>query len=663
MNDRDVFGAFGALVPGVQPTRDSLGGRLAFNVKGQRLSDNVAMIDGTLVSETNSLLQFLINPESVQEFEVKTGLYGAEYGVKPGGQFSLVTKSGTNDLHGTLFWFHRNDNLDARNFFDPGPRPEFKRNQFGALAGGPLYLPGLFQGKDKAWWFVSYNGERIRRFLSITGNVPTAEERAGRFLQTILDPLTGEDFPNNTIPAERHNPVALKLLGFYPDPNTDPSRGFNHTSSSSRKEDRNQLLARMDFKTSEDSRWSGRFIYDEWLAERASPIGTFSREDPFTNWLQNITNTRTIQDNIVNEFGFHFYRRTFAPGTPWIPARSGFGQTLGIRNWPRAGIDFDGVPRTSIVGMHGIGDGEFGPIPEGNWELKDNVSLIRGSHFIKFGYHYRYQYLLFGQNFRSGFFFSNDRYTRNAFANFLLGHATQAREAGEFRTNQGQAGHHFYFQDNWKVSPKLTVNLGLRYELRLPWRDKRGFLTNLKFDCVSQSTSPVPDCFDPGVAIADPVFPATGRFAASQPLFRWSKNGWQPRLGLSFRLTPNTVIRAGGGIYGNELPGGMIYTQANNPRANANRRFFLASRSEPDLSLSNPFDSTALFSLPIGRVQGIQDPMPQWYVPNWGMSVQHRLGQNTLFEVGYQGSRPKISASSKIDPFVGSEEPFWRPKF
>ena len=107
----------------------------------------------------------------------------------------------------------------------------------------------------------------------------------------------------------------------------------------------------------------------------------------------------------------------------------------------------------------------------------------------------------------------------------------------------------------------------------------------------------------------------------------------------------------------------MIYTQANNPRANANRRFFLASRSEPDLSLSNPFDSTALFSLPIGRVQGIQDPMPQWYVPNWGMSVQHRLGQNTLFEVGYQGSRPKISASSKIDPFVGSEEPFWRPKF
>ena len=129
-----------------------------FNVKGQRRSDNLAMIDGSMVSETNGGLQFLINPEAVQEFEVKTGLYGAEYGIKPGGQFSLVTKSGTNDLHGTLFWFHRNDNLDARNFFDPGRRPEFKRNQFGAVAGGPLYLPGLFRGRDRAWWFGSYSG-------------------------------------------------------------------------------------------------------------------------------------------------------------------------------------------------------------------------------------------------------------------------------------------------------------------------------------------------------------------------------------------------------------------------------------------------------------------------------------------------------------------------
>ena len=663
LNDRDVFGAFGALVPGVQPTRENItGAGLSFNVKGQRLSDNLAMIDGSMVSELNGAVSFFINPDSVQEFEVKTGLYGAEYGVKSGGQFSLVTKSGTNDLHGTLFWFHRNDNLDARNFFDPGPRPEFKRNQFGAVAGGPLYLPGLFQGKDKAWWFGSYSGQRIRRFLSLTGNVPTAEERAGRFSQTILDPLTGEDFPNNTIPPERFNPVALKLLAFYPDPNTDPSRGFNHTSTSSREDDTNQYLVKMDFKTSENSRWSGRFMYEERAFQNAGQIEIFGSDAKLTQWLQNITNTRTIKDNIINEFGFHFYRRPYNPGTPWIPARSGFGQSLGIRNWPRAGIDFDGVPQIFMSGMKAIGDGVFGTVPTGNWEIKDNVSLIRGSHFIKLGYHYRYQYILFGQNLRTSFIFRNNRYTHNGFANFLLGYATQAREGGELRTNQGQGGHFFYFQDSWRVSPKLTLNLGLRYELRRPWRDKRGFLTNLEYDCASQTTSPVPDCYDPAVAISDPVFPSTGRYAADQPLFRWSKNGWQPRLGVSYRLMPNTVIRAGGGIYGNDLPGGMAYTLGGpfNPRANAERRFFLSSSSEPNLSLSDPFGPTTPRTLP-PTVQGIKDPLPQWYVPNWGLSVQHRLGQNSLLEVGYQGSRSvhevQVISENDATPGPGDLQP------
>ena len=181
LNQRDVFGTLGSLTPGVQPTRgtDAGGSGVQFNVKGMRQSDNYGMIDGSMVSETNGSLQFFINPDAVQEFEVKTGLYGAEYGIKPGGQFSLITKSGTNDLHGTAYWLLRNDNLDARNFFDPGPRPEFKRNQYGAVAGGPIVFPKLFDGKDKAWWFFAYSGESVRRLLSLTGNVPTDGQEGG----------------------------------------------------------------------------------------------------------------------------------------------------------------------------------------------------------------------------------------------------------------------------------------------------------------------------------------------------------------------------------------------------------------------------------------------------------------------------------------------------
>jgi hypothetical protein len=218
LNNRDVFGILGALTPGVQPTRargtDAFG--VQYNVKGMRQSDNLAMIDGSLVSETNASLQFFVNPDAVQEFEIKTGLYGAEYGIKPGGQFSLVTKSGTNQLRGTAYWLHRNDNLDARNFFDPGKRPEFKRNQYGAVAGGPIVLPRLFDGKDRAWWFFAFNRESIRRFQSLTGTVPTADEKAGRFAGAITDPLTAQPFPDNTIPASRFEPAAVKLAQFWP---------------------------------------------------------------------------------------------------------------------------------------------------------------------------------------------------------------------------------------------------------------------------------------------------------------------------------------------------------------------------------------------------------------------------------------------------------------
>ena len=206
LNARDVIYSLAALTPGMMPARSSLGVTQSagagsnFNVRGNRRVDNVVLLDGGILSFGNGQLTFLISPDAVQEFEVKTGLYGAEYGLRPGGQFTVVTKSGTNALHGTLYEFHRNDNLDARNFFDPGPRPEFKRNQFGAVVGGPIVIPRLFDGRDKAWFFFSYAGERVRRLLSLTGNVPTDNERAGRFATSITDPLTGAAVP------EQHDP-------------------------------------------------------------------------------------------------------------------------------------------------------------------------------------------------------------------------------------------------------------------------------------------------------------------------------------------------------------------------------------------------------------------------------------------------------------------------
>ena len=646
LNQRDVFGVLGGLTPGVQPLRN-VGGvtsGVAFNVRGMRRADNNATLDGSQMSETNGSLQFFANPDAIQEFEVKSGLYGAEYGIKPGGQFSAITKSGSNELHGTIFWFHRNDNLDARNFFDTGPKNEFKRNQFGAVAGGPVMFPGLYDGRDQSWWFFAYSGERIRQFRSLTALVPTVAERGGVFSSTIMDPLTGEPFPNNTIPANRIAPQSKLLGDLWPSPNTDISRGFNYTSASNAPGNRNEYIVRMDIKTSDDSRWMGRFLYNQRPITFVNVVDAFTVINGLDNWAQNVVNTRNFGPTVVNELGLHFYRRPYNPGFP--PGGPDLASQLNFPNWPKRGVDLLGTPTTIVTGYPSIGSrGNRGPVPEGQWELKENVSWTKGNHYLKAGYHYRYHYVFFGLERRSILYSTTpNRYAGNALANFYLGYLNQTREGSEARLNHNFPGHYIYLQDSWKATPKLTLQLGLRYELRQGWEDKRGFSTNLKADCALATANPIPDCYSPALIQQTLVFPETGRFEPGVNIFTWTKNGFQPRLGLSYRLRDKTVLRIGGGIYGNEPPGGMMYGAAalGNPRPNSGQRDFYADAVVPNLRISNPFDESILVGstgaeiLPGG---GYEDIMPQWYVPNFGLSIQQRAGQNNMFEIGYEGSR------------------------
>ena len=646
LNQRDVFGVLGGLTPGVQPLRN-VGGvtsGVAFNVRGMRRADNNATLDGSQMSETNGSLQFFANPDAIQEFEVKSGLYGAEYGIKPGGQFSAVTKSGTNELHGTIFWFHRNDNLDARNFFDTGPKNEFKRNQFGAVAGGPVMFPGLYDGRDQSWWFFAYSGERIRQFRSLTATVPTPAERGGVFSSTIMDPMTGEPFPNNTIPANRIAPQSKLLGDLWPSPNTDIGRGFNYTSASNAPQERNEYIVRMDIKTGDDSRWFGRFLFNQRPITFVNVVDAFTVINGLDNWAQNVVNTRNFGTNVVNELGLHFYRRPYNPGFP--PGGPDLANQLNFPNWPKRGVDLLGTPTTIVTGYPSIGSrGNRGPVPEGQWEVKENVSWTKGNHYLKAGYHYRYHYVFFGLERRSILYFNTpSRYAGNALANFYLGYLTRAREGSEARLNHNFPGHYFYLQDSWKATPRLTLQLGLRYELRQGWEDKRGFSTNLKADCALRTENPIPDCYDPPLLQQTLVFPETGRFEPQVNIFTWTKNGFQPRLGLSYRLTDKTVLRLGGGIYGNEPPGGMMYGAAalGNPRPNSGQRDFDADALTPNLHISNPFDESILVGATGAQILpggGYEDIMPQWYVPNFGLSLQHRAGENNMFEIGYEGSR------------------------
>jgi len=635
LNNRDVIGTLGALTPGVTPERSSkgsgTGSGLSFNVRGMRKSDNLLLVDGTMMSEGNGGVTFIANPDSVQEFEVKTGLYAAEFGIRPGGQFSVITKSGTNDLHGSLYEFLRNDNLDARNFFDPGRPPEFKRNQFGAAVGGPIWIPGVFEGRDRLWFFASYNGMRIRRILSLTGVMPTLEERQGQFREPIIDPSTGGTFPGNRIPSSRIDAVSKKLASFWPDPNT--AGRLNYTSrNSSADQDNDQVVAKVDWKVSDGNRWSGRFIHDNAPFNTINVIDLFRRVDPLSTWAQNLTNSRVVANGTVNDFGFHFFRRPYFPGRGGSTLAKGFGLSLGIPNFPLREIDVDGVPTTMVTGFANLGDrGLAGPVNIGNWEVRDNLAFDRSAHSFKAGYHFRRHYNFYALQRRSSFRFE-PRYTGNAFADFLLGLPTSTALGDEsIRGNFAQNGHYGYVQDNWRATSRLTLNLGLRYEYRAPWTDKRGFLSS--FD-------PLQETFVPA-SILSPLQPfETGRFGAGTPVVRWKNSGgWFPRVGFAYRPDSRSVIRTGYGIYSNEPLVRMLQLLAENPRPNARSITFLSDPNNPTLSLSDPFnESSAVPGGALPNVGGFEDPLPQSLVHSWGMSIQHEVAASTVFEIGYQGS-------------------------
>ena len=256
VNSRDITKLAG-LAAGATPSAANRGN---VQVMGMRFKDNLTYIDGTLFTHGDGETPFKASTDALQEFDVKTGLYSAEYGIRPGGQITAVTRSGTNEVHGNLYWFHRNDNLDARNFFEQR-KAEFKRNQLGATLGGPILIPGLVDGRDQAWFVVSYQFRSIRETRPLTGVVPTDVEKRGEFSSLILDPSTGEAFSENRLPEQRLDPVARKLLPFWPSPNTPGP--LNYTSPDSTANlDNPQFISRLDIKTSDSSRWVGRFIWD-----------------------------------------------------------------------------------------------------------------------------------------------------------------------------------------------------------------------------------------------------------------------------------------------------------------------------------------------------------------------------------------------------------------
>ncbi len=530
----------------------------ALNVAGQRVHYNHFLLDGIENTDPNFNTYLLLpSVDALQEFKVESGIFQAEYG-RAIAQINVSTRSGSNQIHGALFEFVRNAQMDAKNFFDRGnaPIPPFKRNQYGATASGPFIRNRLF-------WMFSWEGLRERKALTRTGTLPNAAQRAGDFSDsstTVVDPFTKQPFPGNKIPASMINPLSAKILNdFYPLPNLPGAPNF--LNNEGRRSDSDQYHGRIDFQESGNSNWFFRYSQtsDPQYLPNLTSIAPGMGNNVVVDAKQPVLgNTRLFGANKVNEFRFAVNRfvsqniQTRANTTNIVAG-------LGIPGVDTSIPLFWGIPFFQINGFSSIG--ECNDCPFVNWNtsfnLTDGFSWTRGKHQVKFGGDYRrFRYNEIGAVVPRGRFTWDGRYSNLPMADFLLGYMSNSEsQIGAPIANYRQNYFALYAQDAWKVTNKLTVNAGLRWEAEPPYLDKHDAIVNIDY-VWDNSHEPIFVRAGTGDLLeGNPKFPVgppfklvrDGRFGR-----RASRTNWKdfaPRLGIAYQLDPKTVIRTGGGIY------------------------------------------------------------------------------------------------------------------
>ena len=481
LNGRD-FTQLATLVPGAisRGTNASLDAP-AMSVNGARNGRTVFMIDGGSVSSQYfDVASITPSIDAIQEFSVQSNSFGAENG-QGMAVIAVALKSGTNQIHGSAFEFLRNQLLDARNFFNASTvRPPVKQNQFGVTVGGPVYLPKMFNGRDRTFFFTDYEGTRIRRASQFNTLVPTASMRTGDFTgrPVINDPATTRNdparpgaflrdpFPANRIPTDRLARETAYYMQFYPQANTP---GGTYAFAPGRVNDTNKFDLRLDHRFSSADSLSSSYSINQTMTYTPGQFEANGGVDLAVRKQRwGLSETHTIRPTMINEFRLGYVRTRFSNA----PQGLGTNHTVqsGIGGFAEQSSDFPGFPGLGITGFLGFNPNAFSPIKfrDNKYEILDNVTWIRGAHSIKFGAHFRRYDTATTNAARSrGDFTFSGTYSGNAWADFLLGLPFQGRRT--FPRNlfgiKYMNNEHFFFQDDWKISPRLTLNAGIRYEL------------------------------------------------------------------------------------------------------------------------------------------------------------------------------------------------------
>lgn len=590
--------------------------------------------------------------ESIQEFKVQQNFVDAQYG-HASAMVSAVTASGTNEFHGALYEFLRNNKLDARNFFDRGAVPPFRFNQFGGSLGGPVYLP-RYSGKDKTFFFFNYEGQRRRRQTTTIATVPTLAQRNGDLStrpNPIYDPLSGDPltgrrqpFPGNIIPANRIDPISRALMQYWPEPNL-PGNAANYIATPSERVDYDQVTARIDHNFSGSDRLMGRYNYIDQPFFRGDYAPLAGRVAPLTNNGVVLQYTRIISPSAVNEFRFSYTRS--AASFSQEPVSENLGAQIGLKNVSTDPREF-GLPSVSVTGFNGFGS--FSPTISNKtdrFQWADDFTYTRGRHNLKAGIDFRrLRYRQRSAQDPRGFMQYQSNFTNpgpgiaggEALADYLLGTPgfwqVQLEELG-FDGRMIQPG--VYFQDDFKVTPRLSLTLGVRWEYNSPWVQPRNNMAVFNFD-TRQLEFALKDPF----AFRTSTEPGdTVRRSIINPQY----NNWADRIGLVYRLTSNTVIRAGHGWYWNNVNNNQLtqsmslfYPFVFNPQqTESNSQLtptFFNRNLYPDRPSGNDLPSGPAFSF-----FTVQKDFRRPYTSQWNFNIQRTLAANLMFEIGYMGNQ------------------------
>ena len=641
----------------------------AVSISGLRSEANNYTLDG--VNNNESFFKtYGLQPsiDAIQEFKIQTNITSAEFGTAAGANVNIVTKSGTNEVHGTAFEFLRNDNMDASEFFanrSGTPRPEFGQNQFGTTVGGPI-------ARNRTFFFFMYEGQRRRRESTLLNVVPTTEmfsgdlsqDTQGRPAVPFYDPwttvenddgsLSRELMPNMRVPASRINPSTKQLQEILWSAPNLPGQALNLINTNASRIDNNQWMGKVDHRFGDNNLLTGRFNFMDSVSPRPTAHLTVDNllVNSFTNIMLSDTHTLNPTTIIDTKISYHRNNLQIADSAPGgKEAIAAFITGNGIQGIPI--LKSEAVPlfpAWRIAGFASPSQTGF-PFPDDSYSAYATITKIAGAHSIKAGFEFKHN-----RNLDDGYFTGNMTFnkvptedpqnaaaTGNAVASYLLGLPTVAqRNIGQGTTAiMRKEDYSFFFQDDWRATSNLTVNLGLRYD-NSEWPKHRDDLL-ASIDLLT------------GQFLWDGVNPITGEGPnVRRGIVEPDNNNFAPRVGMAYRLGEKTTVRSGFGVF---YMTNYLW-EAQGVRGNWP---FAISENFSNLNDRGPVSLVETTFTPDLDVQmgSTVAPNAQHIVPRnnrtsytmqWNFHVQRQLAEDLMVELGYVGTRGlKLSTFSNVN--------------